>query len=113
MKTRIEKSIELEENCIMFMDVEILCEVTPGEPQTYDDPGCDSTAEMLSVHVTAFGSGDLKIHRFAGNEACFKVLDNAATEYVATNWDEDYEYEAIECAAEDRESYLADRYERD
>lgn len=110
MHVVVERSIELEEGAIMFMDLEIHCDVTPGERQTYDDPGCEPEAEMTSVHVTAFGAGNLRVVRTEQNEECFKVLDQAATEFVQSNWS-DYEEDAMQEASDTEEAYLADRYE--
>lgn len=105
-----EASIELEDDAILFMDIEITADATKGEPQTRDYPGCDAAVDMVSVRVSTFGCGDLKVDRCEANEPCFRVLDQTATAYVASDW-ETFEETILEELAEAEYDAMAERYE--
>jgi len=82
-------SIELEEDCVLTLEVDIDYTFTPGERQTYDDPGCDELAELDSVRVTQFLGGTKTIIRNKSNEIVFVALDAAAEELIENRWEDE------------------------
>ena len=108
-----QATIEMEEDCVLTVEVTIEYTYTPGEPQTYDDPGCDATAELDSVHVDSFVGGTSNVVRDSSNEAVFKALDAAMEEYVENRWEDRFEEEAFDSHDSDAWDHAAERYERD
>lgn len=108
-----EATIEMEEDCVLTVEVTIDYTYTPGEAQTWDDPGCDEEAELNSVRVDSFIGGTANIVRDSSNEAVFKALDAAMEEYVENRWEERFCEEACEAYAQEDWDAQAERYERD
>lgn len=105
-------SIELEENAVMFLDVEVNADVNEGEAQTWDNPGYDAEALLCDVRVVSFGAGTITMVRNEENDRTFQILDIAAKEVIEADW-ETHEEAFLQDAADEAESALADRYERD
>ena len=108
-----EATIEMEEDCVLTVEVTIDYTYTPGEPQTWDDPGSDEVAELDSVRVDSFIGGTSQVVRDSSNEPTFKALDAAMEEYVENRWEDRFCDEACEAYNEGAWDAQAERYERE
>jgi len=86
----VTRSIELEDDAVMWFDVEIEFDIHEGDPGDHWTPPTDAEIEFVSVRVFRAGAGDNILNRVEALEGVFKVFDIAAKEYVENRWDDEY-----------------------